>query len=244
MKAIKAREDAKARRAEEARRNAKAGDGDAEADKAERDADREAGIDEEDAAETMDAIALPREVVEGFGVDLANADEFASFMRAWVCDWLARKNPGTTYATVLDDPVALATYRRTMIAQLRDMATALLDPTEGRAAITAERMIADIRDNATADELERRTSDILSFIQRNGIRQRRKALIKDTLDMIQKMAVRGRKFDALERDMRRKVLGEHEAYARYIAKVIVMSDGAIERERAALQKIIDGREAA
>ena len=240
---IKAREEARAKRVEEARKRAEAErkDADAAADQAEREADREDGIGDEDSAETAEALALPLEVVESMGVDLGNADEFASFMRAWVCDWLARKNPGKTYADVLDDPVALATYRRTMIAQLRDIASALLDPTEGHARTMAERMIGDIRDDATADELERRTSDIIGFIQRNAIRQKRKVLIRETLAMVEKMAVRGRKFDALERDMKRKILGEHEAYARYIAKVITMSDGAIERETQRLLGIIEGR---
>jgi hypothetical protein len=43
--------------------------------------------------------------------------------------------------------------------------------------------------------------------------------------------------------MKRKILGEHEAYARYIAKVILMSDGAIQRETERLNAIIEGRRA-
>ena len=238
---IQARENARAKREaeEEARRKAEAEGAESAG------ADAEAGTDEEGAEpeEGAGPLAIPREVVEAAGVDLQNADEFAAFMRAWICDWLVRQNPGTTYADVLDDETRLATYRRTMVAQLRDIADALLDPTEGKASIMAERMIADIRENASANELERRTSDILGFIQRNAIRQKRKGLIADLLKMIEAQAVRGRKFDALERDMKRKIRGDHEQYCRYIARVVQMSDNAVAKETEALMQIIEGRKA-
>ncbi len=202
---------------------------------------------EEEEEETPDPdeepgfLAVPREILEAHGVDLSNADEFAAFLRAWVCDYLVRKNPGKTVENVLDDEVALSTFRKTVREQLRDIAQGLLDPTAGTAANRAERMISDISDYATAGEIERRASDVIAFIQRNAVRQKRKALVAGIVKMIDEQAVRGKRLDALERDMKRKVRGEHEAYCRYIRRIVQMSDGAIERETARLTQIIDGR---
>lgn len=200
-------------------------------------------IDEDTAAgeEPISNLAIPREILESHRIDLNNADQFAAFIRAWVTDWLVRKNPSYNIVNVLNDPTNLAIYRKTIIAQLRNLADGLLDPALGKASIKAERMISDIPDDASPATLERRSSDILAYIQRNAVRQKRKTLIAELSKTIDKLAIKGKQFDALERDMNRKIRGEHEAYARYIKKIISFSENRVQKESEALTAIINGR---
>lgn len=199
-------------------------------------------IDEDTAGEEpISNLAIPREILESHRIDLNNADQFAAFIRAWVTDWLVRKNPSYNIVNVLNDPTNLAIYRKTIIAQLRNLADGLLDPALGKASIKAERMISDIPDDASPATLERRSSDILAYIQRNAVRQKRKTLIAELSKTIDKLAIKGKQFDALERDMNRKIRGEHEAYARYIKKIISFSENRVQKESEALTAIINGR---
>lgn len=175
------------------------------------------------------------------GLDLSDAAEFVAAVRIWSEDFIARET-GADPENVLRDPVNLARYRATMMEFLHGMADAMLDPEDGAAAKTAERMMQEIPSDATVGEIDGRARTIVGFIQRNGIRQTRKQLIRELRKGIKLEAIRGKKWDEMERDAGRKVTGEREAAARYLYRILTWSDGMIAKESARLHDIVAGRE--
>ena len=175
------------------------------------------------------------------GLDLSDAAEFVAAVRIWSEDFIARET-GADPEKVLRDPVNLARYRATMMEFLHGMADAMLDPEDGAAAKTAERMMQEIPSDATVGEIDGRARTVVGFIQRNGIRQTRKQLIRELRKGIKLEAIRGKKWDEMERDAGRKVTGEREAAARYLYRILTWSDGMIAKESARLHDIVAGRE--
>lgn len=176
--------------------------------------------EEEEGEPEAEELAIPKELLQANGVDLRNAAEVAHAMRLWMADWIVRNSNGRlTHETVWQDREAVETYRKTMQEQLTDMAHAMIEP-EGYALVHVTAMIADIPSTARPDTVENRSRSIIASIQGNAIRQTRKELIREGIKNIDKKAVQGGQFDAMEEDLRRKMPGEMEKTARYIKRVL------------------------
>lgn len=230
-----------ARQEAETARQAEAGEKDGAADgegKGKGDKPQESE-EEEAVAEMPDFRAFIRALQED-GWDLANPGEFAAVLRFYVEDWLAEKN-GIAPGDVMKDPVAAAEYRTTVQEILRDSCNQLLDPNDGAAVRIAERMLGEIPGDASAAEIEGRSRSIIGFIKRNAIRQSRKKLVAAIIEDIKKLAIQGRMFDETEKDIGRKITGEREPYARYVARILMWGDKRIADEMARLNDIISGR---
>lgn len=195
---------------------------------------------EDEAVEEMPDFKAFCERLKAEGLDLENPGEVAYVMRWYVEDWMAKKS-GKAPGEVLKDPVAAAQYRRTVVQLLRDAANKLLDPNDGMAAKTVERMIGEIPGDATANEIQSRSRSIIGFIKRNAIRQSRKQLVKGIQDDIQKQGIKGKKFDETEKDIGRKITGEREAYCRYLKRILNWGSRRIAAEQQRLNDIITGR---
>lgn len=213
---------------------------DAEGNETEAGAKRLADYENECVEEMPDFKAFLEECRRN-GLDLSDAAEFVAAVRIWSEDFIARET-GADPEKVLRDPVNLARYRATMMEFLHGMADAMLDPEDGAAAKTAERMMQEIPSDATVGEIDGRARTIVGFIQRNGIRQSSKQLIRELRKGIRLEAIRGKKWDEMERDAGRKVTGEREAAARYLYRILTWSDGMIAKESARLHDIVAGRE--
>ncbi|HQG29006.1 MAG TPA: hypothetical protein PLY73_10680, partial [Candidatus Ozemobacteraceae bacterium] len=231
MAEAKAREERDAAlRAEEEARNAEAA-----AEKSDEE------LDAEDEAD-MQELIVPPEIIADSGVDLNDALEFAHFLRLWVESWLA--GPGVEPGATLGDRINVAKFRKTMIAQLGDIAHKWLDPDDARTAVSIERQIASIPDSADPDTIEKRTASIIATIQRAVIRQNRDRLIKEARESIAKLALAGRQVDEMEKDVKRKIKGEHEKTARYVSDILSWGPQRIEREMVRLDNIVNDRDAA
>ncbi len=196
-----------------------------------------------DAAGRLDPdeplFVIPEELLKAYKVDLRSADEVSSLLRMWIGDWIVRNSGGRlNHQTVWKDLEAVETYRKTLVAQLQDIARKLIAP-EDYSLDAATRMIKDLPSNARPNTLETRAAHILGFIQRNAVRQSRKHETEQTDKMLKEMAVQGRDFDKLKEDYNRKVPAEYEASVRYLRFVIGLSEAGVEAETKRLQNLID-----
>ncbi len=230
-----------ARQEAEAARQAEAGEKDGAADgEGKGKGDKPQESEEEEAVAEMPDFRAFIQALQEDGWDLANPGEFAAVLRFYVEDWLAEKN-GIAPGDVMKDPVAAAEYRTTVQEILRDSCNQLLDPNDGAAVRIAERMLGEIPGDASAAEIEARSRSIIGFIKRNAIRQSRKKLVAAIIEDIKKLAIQGKMFDETEKDIGRKITGEREPYARYVARILLWGDKRIAAEMQRLNDVISGR---
>lgn len=197
--------------------------------------DENAEIEEADIGE----LAIPKELLQGHGVDLKSAEEVALFMRMWIGDWIvANSNGRLTHETIWKDPEAVSIYRKTMVQQLHDLAHAMLEP-EGWQVQHISDMIGDIPSKATPRGIESWSRMIIASIQANAIRQTRRELMNGIDKEIRSIV---KKTKALDPDFKRKVTGEHEKTAKFMRRVLRMGNVALEAAIAKEQAIIDSRQ--
>lgn len=205
--------------------------------------------EDEEAEEDEEKFVMPE--IDGESAEIKTAAEFAYVLKIGVRQWIERREqrrrersgesaPGKA-PDVFSDPVNVATYRKSMIAILRDIAKKWVDP---NAAVTYNailKAISEIPSNATVAGIELRTARVVARIQRNAVRLSGKKLMADIDADIQRIAIQGKELDALEKDSKRKVKGEHEATARFIRKMLKWSSQRCGSEIERLHKLINDR---
>lgn len=208
--------------------------------------------EDEEAEEDEEKFVMPE--IDGESAEIKTASEFAYVLKIGVRLWIERREqrrrersgeraPGKA-ADVFSDPVNVATYRKSMVAILRDIAKKWVDPNAAVAYNAILKAISEIPSNATVAGIELRTGRIIARIQRNAVRLSRKKLMADIDADIQRLAIHGKKLDELEKDSKRKVKGEHEATARYVKKMLKWSPQRCDAEILRLKKLMNDRTAA
>lgn len=181
-----------------------------------------------------EGLVIPKELLQAHGVDIRNAQEVAHLIRIWMADWLVRQSKGRlTHQTVWKDREAVEKYRKTMVAQLRDMANGMVE--QGWSMTVIHNRISDIPSVAKPDTVERRTASIIAMIQAHSIRQTRAQLITDIRKNIKKKAIKGKRHDALNEDLERKINSEQELTARYLRRILTWSPEKVDAEIVAIQ---------
>jgi len=181
-----------------------------------------------------EGLVTPKELLQAHGVDIRNAQEVAHLIRIWMAGWLVRQSKGRlTHQTVWKDREAVEKYRKTMVAQLRDMANGMVE--QGWSMTVIHNRISDIPSTARPDTIERRTASIIAMIQAHSIRQTRAQLIADIRKNIKKKAIKGKRHDALNEDLERKINSEQELTARYLRRILTWSPEKVDAEIVAIQ---------
>ena len=181
-----------------------------------------------------EGLVIPKELLQAHGVDIRNAQEVAHLIRIWMADWLVRQSKGRlTHQTVWKDREAVEKYRKTMVSQLRDMANGMVE--QGWSMTVIHNRISDIPSTARPDTIERRTASIVAMIQAHSIRQTRAQLIADIRKNIKKKAIKGKRHDALNEDLERKINSEQELTARYLRRILTWSPEKVDAEIVAIQ---------
>ncbi len=207
-----------------------------------------AGEDEE-AEEDEEKFVMPE--IDGESAEIKTASEFAFVLKIGVRQWIERREqrrrervgeaaPGKA-RDVFSDPVNVATYRKSMMGILRDIAKKWVDPNAAVAYNAILKAISEIPSNATVNGIELRTARIVAMIQRTAVRLSRKKLMADLDADIQRLAVKGKKLDALEKDSKRKIKGEHQETAEFIQRMLKWSPQHCGSEIERLHTLINDR---
>ena len=216
-----------------------------------REAEGERGSADEEGEDGEDEEKFVMPEIDGESAEIKTAAEFAYVLKIGVRQWIERREqrrrersgeraPGKA-RDVFSDPVNVATYRKSMVAILKDIAKRWVDPNAAVAYNAILRAISEIPSNATVAGIELRTARVVAMIQRNAVRLSRKKLMADLDQDIQRLAVQGKELDALEKDSKRKVKGEHEAMARFVKKMLQWSPERCGAEIERLHKLINDR---
>ena len=227
---------------------------DAEADEdeeGEEDSGGEANEDSEpEVIETVDAAADPEMVramlnaLKTESLDLNTSKDFATYVLAFVMDSV-QQSLNMDFDAVFrnTDPIVKVKFRKTLIDFLRATSDALLDPTDDAAAKLVERRIGDIKDDASVAQLWRGAAGILGVIQRRGIQQSRRRIMRDIDKYLKRLAGSGRKLDPLAPDLSRRMTARAVQDARWLRRVLKLSNGAVLKEQEKLNALIEERQA-
>lgn len=250
----KAEEQARKRAEREEREEAEAkpignDDIEAEADEGEEDSGETNEDSEPEVIETVDAAADPEMVramlnaLKTESLDLNTSKDFATYVLAFVMDSV-QQSLNMEFDPVFRnaDPIVKVKFRKTLIDYLRATSDALLDPTDDAAAKLVERQIGDIKDDASVAQLWRAAAGILGVIQRRGIQQSRRRIMRDIDKYLKRLAGSGRKLDPLAPDLSRRMTARAVQDARWLRRVLKLSNGGVIAEQNKLQHTIEERQ--
>lgn len=200
-----------------------------------------------------EALPIPAELIAQTGLDIRDAATFALALRVGIRDMIWRADPtheGAFGAGLsgdrLDDadyefwrnPAALDQYRKSMVAILLDMADKLLDH-NSTAYRRAREAAVRIRRDTTADRIESDTADVLHTISAASIRQTTRALVADTRTELQKKFID--RTTTLDSDYIRKMTGAVQRRARWIHRVLGMTEEQVAAEFDRLERELSDR---